>query len=225
MANITCIIAAYNEENRIEDVLRVVSQVSEVSEIIVVDDGSVDNTASVVARFNGIRLISLPENKGKSFAIATGIEHAVHDVILLVDADLFGLTVQNITDLLHPVLIGVADVSMSLRGNSLLIYRALNIDFITGDRALFKSILASHIEEIKTLPSYGLEVFINERIIVKKQTIRIVPFFNVISPRKRAKLGFWKGTLGDGRMIVQILSCIGFWGVLRQYYAIIRLTR
>ncbi len=69
---ISCIICAFNEAPRIAGVLAVASAHPLLHEVIVVDDGSTDNTAEIVKRFPLVRLISSQVNRGKSIAMATG---------------------------------------------------------------------------------------------------------------------------------------------------------
>ena len=64
MSTVTAIIPAYNEEGTIGKIVSVVRQIDEIKEIIVVSDGSEDNTAEV-ARQAGARVIELVENTGK----------------------------------------------------------------------------------------------------------------------------------------------------------------
>ncbi|MRR24067.1 glycosyltransferase family 2 protein, partial [bacterium] len=69
------IICTYNEEKSIGEVLRSVCSLNPESEIIVIDDGSTDNTLSVVnelAESYRFRYERLKENKGKSWAMAYG---------------------------------------------------------------------------------------------------------------------------------------------------------
>lgn len=56
-------------------------------EVIVVDDGSTDQTAQIALRFEGVRVISLPFNQGLSVARNTGIEAASGDFIWFMDVD------------------------------------------------------------------------------------------------------------------------------------------
>ena len=59
---IAAILPAYNEEARIADVLRSVRRSLSIDEIIVVNDGSTDNTAAIVELFEEVYLVNLPEN-------------------------------------------------------------------------------------------------------------------------------------------------------------------
>src|SRR5688572_10966623 len=74
---ISAIVPAFNEEDRIRDVLEVVTTSPLISEIICVNDGSLDNTSDVVKEFgSAVRLIDLHRNYGKGFALASGIKKA-----------------------------------------------------------------------------------------------------------------------------------------------------
>ena len=65
---ISAIIPAFNEEPRIGNVLDVVKEMELIEEIIVVDDGSTDNTYKVAIK-KGVKVIRLDSNKGKGAAI------------------------------------------------------------------------------------------------------------------------------------------------------------
>ena len=94
MALVSIIIPAYNEEKRIPDTLRkilkFVSSKKINSEIIVVDDGSTDNTAAVVAAIKNpkIRIIKNPKNMGKGYSVQNGVRNAKGGIVLFTDADL-----------------------------------------------------------------------------------------------------------------------------------------
>ena len=91
MRNIGIIICAYNEENTIKDVILGVSKNRLVSEIIVVNDGSKDNTGKIIKKLKAKRDITdihLPENKGKGFAMAVGVEHSNSDIIVFIPISL-----------------------------------------------------------------------------------------------------------------------------------------
>ncbi|MDQ1535762.1 MAG: hypothetical protein QOE58_155 [Actinomycetota bacterium] len=88
---LSVVIPAYNEAATIAEVVRRAGE-AEIGglrrEIIVVDDGSTDNTAAIVARLSNVRLISLPQNCGKGRAVKTGFAAATGEIVLIQDGDL-----------------------------------------------------------------------------------------------------------------------------------------
>jgi glycosyltransferase involved in cell wall biosynthesis len=203
---VSCIICAFNEGPRIGAVLAIASAHPLLSEVIVVDDGSTDDTADVVRRFPSVKLISCPKNQGKSAAMATGIAAAQFELLMLLDADLKGLVARNITSLAAPVLSGEADVGLSLRQNSLLIFRMIGLDFVSGERVVRKELLSESLKEIHGLPRFGIEVFMNRRIIAQRLSIAVTHWPHVTQARKTEKLGFWKGVRAEWRMVSDLLK-------------------
>ncbi|CAN5170827.1 glycosyltransferase family 2 protein [soil metagenome] len=92
---VSIVIPAYNEESRLPHTLMMtalfLAKQAYTSEIIVVTDGSTDATEQVVedaaALYGGIRLISLPQNRGKGFSVKYGMINALGDYRLFMDAD------------------------------------------------------------------------------------------------------------------------------------------
>jgi glycosyltransferase involved in cell wall biosynthesis len=220
---ISCIICAFNEAPRIAAVLDVVSVHPLLDEVIVVDDGSTDKTAEVVKRFPAVKLISSPVNRGKSFAMATGVAKAQYDLLMLLDADLIGLAVEHITALAAPVLSGEAAVSLSLRKNSLLLYRAIGLDFVSGERVISKCLLSEAQEEMHRLPRFGIEIFMNRRIIARRLSIAVTRWPHVTQARKSEKLGFWRGIRAEWRMIVDLLQVAYPLALISQIYHLLLL--
>jgi dolichyl-phosphate beta-glucosyltransferase len=93
---ISIIIAAYNEEDRLPESLKKIHGYLTArgleSEIIVVDDGSSDATASMTRALSdsipGLRLISYARNRGKGYALRAGVLSSRGKLVLLSDADL-----------------------------------------------------------------------------------------------------------------------------------------
>lgn len=220
MLKISCVIPAYNEEPRIENILRVAYGHPLISEIIVVDDGSQDGTREVVKKFKDIRLFVNEKNMGKSYAVARGIGEAKEDIILLLDADLIGLTQKNITDLIEPVLFGKADMSISLRANAIWPYRKIGLDIVSGERVFHKKMVEADIPKIQNLFGYGLETcYFNKLIIKNRYRIKIVFWDNVSFVWKQQK-DFWSGWKLDIAMNFKIARKLYFFGVP---YQIIRM--
>jgi dolichyl-phosphate beta-glucosyltransferase len=92
--NLSIVIPAYNEETRIGSTLQKLLYYCRKHdydyEIIVVNDGSTDKTSEIVRVINNpnIKLINLERNKGKGYAVKTGVMAAKKDFILMTDADL-----------------------------------------------------------------------------------------------------------------------------------------
>src|ERR1043166_9824904 len=102
MLGISAIIAAYNEEKTIAEVLGVLTGCKLIDEIIVVSDGSTDRTVEIARAFDGVTTIALRENRGKGYAMRMGVDYASHDVLFFVDGDMFHLTDEHIGSLGRP---------------------------------------------------------------------------------------------------------------------------
>jgi len=85
---LSILVPVYNEERTIVEILARVSAIDLPTEIIVVDDGSTDGTASLVEHVEGITLLRHPLNRGKGEAIATALARAHGEICLTQDADL-----------------------------------------------------------------------------------------------------------------------------------------
>lgn len=212
---VSCIIPAWNEAARLPPVLASVVGHPLVAEVIVVDDASADPTAEVAARA-GARVIALPRNGGKSAAVAQGLAAARGGLVLLLDADLQGLTPDHVAALILPVMSGRAAVSVSLRSNAPLLWRLIGLDYISGERVMPREVLAADIDRIAALRGFGLEVRINRLWLQRDFRVAVVPLSGVSSPSKARKHGVLKGLSGDVRMIADILRTVGLTEVLRQ---------
>ena len=90
--HLSIVIPAYNEEKRIgsslETVTQYLSQQAYESEVVVVDDGSSDDTATLVRqRYPNVRVISYEENRGKGYAVKSGMLSAIGEYRVYYDAD------------------------------------------------------------------------------------------------------------------------------------------
>ena len=129
---LSIIIPAYNEEDRIIHTLNTslafLNQQNFNSEIIVVSDGSTDNTRSVVEGFDAggkvaLQVIEYHPNRGKGYAVRTGMLAGNGEMILFMDAD-YAVPIEEIT-----------------KGIDLL---ESGFDVAMGSRALSGSVVADH---------------------------------------------------------------------------------
>ena len=213
---LTCVIPAYNEQARIGAVLASVLGHPLIDEVLVVDDGSSDGTSNVVRGFAQARLITLAQNGGKTAALAHGFAHTQSEFILLIDADLVGLSPTHLTALITPVIDGRADMSISLRDNAPALWRAIGLDYISGERALRRDLLAGQEAALQRLPKFGFEVFLNALVLKAGAPLAVVRLPGVKSPLKSTKYGFWTGILGDILMLRDLIRAVPPLGLIGQ---------
>lgn len=114
---LSVIIPVLNEEKTVTTLIQRVREVKLPSlekEIVVVDDGSKDETPRLLREIPGIRTFFHSENRGKGAALKTGIQHSTGDIFLLQDADL-EYSPEDYPALLGPILEGCADLVMGSR--------------------------------------------------------------------------------------------------------------
>lgn len=121
MPHLSVVVPAYNEEERLPRTLARLHEYYEAQaypyDVIVVSDGSKDGTAKLVSEFaathSKFRLIDYSSNRGKGYAVRTGILAAEGDFILFCDADL--ATPQEETEKLLPHMSNGADIAIGSR--------------------------------------------------------------------------------------------------------------
>lgn len=110
---ISAIIPAYNEEDRIAETIKALQGIEAISEIIVVDDASLDQTAKKSQEAGAGVVLRLAKNGGKGGALAQGARLARGDVLCFVDADL-GASAMEFAKLIEPVVSHEADMVVAL---------------------------------------------------------------------------------------------------------------
>jgi len=132
--DISIVIPAYEEQDRLggslEKIVSYLGSSATRAEVIVVDDGSKDDTATSAEAFlSGIddietKVIRYEENRGKGFAVKTGLLAATADIALFTDADL-STPIEEMPKLIDPIRSGEYDVTF-------------------GSRALDRSLIGTH---------------------------------------------------------------------------------
>jgi len=112
--NIICVIPAFNESKTITKVINQARPY--VKEIVIIDDGSTDNTAAL-AKISGATVLKHLINRGQGAALQTGDEYALShgaDIIIHFDAD-DQFQAQEIPDIIEPIKSGRADIVFGSR--------------------------------------------------------------------------------------------------------------
>ena len=109
------LIPAFNEEASVGQVVTAVLHIPQVTQVLVIDDGSKDATTHI-AQQAGAQVITHPKNQGKGAALQSGadkIQSLDFDAVLLLDGDL-GSTARQAELLLHPLEDGLADMTIGV---------------------------------------------------------------------------------------------------------------
>lgn len=205
---ISAIIPAYNEEQTIGNVIESIIDIPEVTQIIVVSDGSTDRTVEVAKAYD-IEVIELIENVGKGGAMKAGIDRCTNDNILFLDADLIGITSKHVNDLISPVLNNETDMTIGIFKNGRIVTDLAQkvTPYLSGQRAVKKKVL-DLIPNID-ISRYGVEVALTKH--VEKNSIRTKEVYleDMTHVTKEEKLGLIKGMHARFKMywdIVKVLS-------------------
>lgn len=212
--NISAIIPAYNEAGNIINVLKPLRQVPAIKEIIVISDGSSDETAQLVRDFGGAKVIELPKNVGKTRAVIRGVAEAEHSTILFCDADLINLKDHHVSDLIAKHSEGFDMVIMD-KGSQPWIFRNLlkSAPAVSGTRILDKN----HFYKVpfKETDRFQFEIRINDHFLEKGLSIAVTPADEIHDPRKFVKYPFLKGLILDLKGGLEVLASDGPSSILK----------
>jgi glycosyltransferase involved in cell wall biosynthesis len=209
---VSVLIPAFNEADRIGQTIRAARAVEDVSEIIVVDDGSTDDTEKQ-ARNAGVRVIRHSRNYGKGAALYSAIGASTGDVLVFLDADV-GEHATEIVKLITPISEGRADMTIAkfppsdvksgwgwvkgLAKKGILHLASLEVEApLSGQRALRREVLTV----LGTLSSgYGVEVGMTIDAAKGGYRILEVP----VEMRHRDYGRNWRGVLHRGRQFLHV---------------------
>ena len=86
-SSLSIVVPFYNEEGCVLQVLDEVRSAQPNAEIVAVNDGSRDNTQSLLGKATGVKTVSFPNNRGQSAALYAGLRAATGEIIAMMDGD------------------------------------------------------------------------------------------------------------------------------------------
>lgn len=189
---VTILVPAYNEESRIGDVLKVICKYPRARQVIVIDDGSDDNTAKEASQFP-VKILKHRKNKGKGAALQTGIDYVKQSPLwMFLDADLINLQEHHLDSLIIPF---EEDSSLGMTIGMLQGGGKKNVDLaqrffgiLNGQRCLSNAFVSS-------LPSlkwsnFGVEIFLSKIAQARKVPVKKPVLKNLTHYTKEEKYGF-----------------------------------
>ncbi|EOD00465.1 glycosyltransferase family 2 protein [Caldisalinibacter kiritimatiensis] len=215
-SKVVCLIPTYNEEKNIENTIKLLKKVKEINKITVIDDGSIDNTAKIVSKL-GVNLIKLNKNKGKGYALKTGMLEEDFDYLVLVDGDL-KCTINELKKLLYPVLNNQADVTIakfpkpkskggiglvkSLAKIGVYIFTKKKLDASLSGQRVYKREV---IDKISYIPNnFGIDVAMTINTLRCGFNIKEIP----VNMKHRETKRNIKGFLHRGKQFIDILNTL-----------------
>lgn len=216
MKFITVVIPAFNEEKTIESTVRAVQKLDHIDMVLVVDDGSTDQTARIAAG-TGAEVLVLSPNRGKGGAMNAAIEYIKTDIVAFIDADL-GQCAEQVELILQPIINQDADLAIAAfppairKGGFGLVKntarRAIRkagqietVSPLSGQRAMNKEVLQA-ITPFRQ--AYGVELGMTLKALKKGYKVIEVPTTMTHNETGRNLKGF----LHRGRQFIDVLKVI-----------------
>ncbi len=195
MQKISVIICALNEEKTIEDVLKHIYQYPIVGQIVVVNDGSTDNTKQIIDELKDalrITVIHLSQNMGKGYAMAVGVENATFNTIAFVDADQ-RIIPDYLNHLLSPLLMKDCDMILGYTTANILNMEVNPLKILTGERAMYKEDLVPILEKMKE-SRFGVETLLYFYYLSMGKSIKFIHLKELKHNDKYKKMPHLKAT-------------------------------
>ncbi len=201
----TAIVPAYNEGTRIGSVLEILASHPLVTQVIVVDDGSTDDTAKQAQRYD-VQYVRNRENRGKGFSMNRGVELARNEIIFFCDADITGLSHEIVEEIIRPVINGNIDMFIGMRNRKwYAVHQIISfVPLLGGERALTKDLWQQIPDHYKHC--FRIETALNFYALYYGKGFRYKIFKQLSQVIKERKYGLWDGCRQRASMIGQIFA-------------------
>lgn len=184
---VASIVPAYNEQDTIGDVIHALKQSKLVNEVIVVSDGSTDETAKRALLSGADKVIENSINLGKAESMEIGVRATRAPIILFCDADLIGFKVGHIENIVKPVVANECVMCIGLRDRSWL-YRIIGkyLPRISGERAVRRDIFENIPKQLKK--GFSIESAMNYYCLVNKLKVKTIALDGLNMRKKYEKV-------------------------------------
>lgn len=137
-----------------------------------------------------------------------GVEHATHEVLLFLDADLIGLTPAHVEQLIEPVLSGRVEMAVGVfeHGRLATDLAQMVAPFLSGQRAVTKSLLR-RIDNLEWT-RFGVEMALTKYAAEHDVKLEEVVLEDLSHVMKEEKLGLWKGLRARVKMYWEIAKSL-----------------
>jgi glycosyltransferase involved in cell wall biosynthesis len=200
---VAAIVPAYNEQETLAEVLSVLKATPLLDEVLVVSDGSTDETVAI-ARGMKLKTIHLRENHGKGTAMAMGVAQSDADILVFVDGDILNLTAAMLEELVRPVLDGRSDMNVGIRNRGAIL-NAIHRTFgplLSGIRCLKREVFEAVPEE--QIAGFAIETGLNWSCRQLGLRTTTTVFFRLKHLVKEKKRGFRRGSRARVEMFVAV---------------------
>ncbi len=214
------VVPAYNESDVIERTIEGLKKIDLIDKIVVVDDGSTDNTAEI-AKEKGAVVIQLKENRGKGYAMRKALNSIDCDIVGFVDGDV-GLSSSEVIKLLEPVVNDEVDFTIAkfpkaekntnVKGGFGLVKKLAykGVYYFTG-KEMETSLSGQRVykrkvvDSMKYIPNnYGIEIAMTIQAINNGFTFREIP----VNMKHRYTDRSLKGFKHRGKQFIEILMTL-----------------
>lgn len=203
---VAVVIPAFNEAQTIGNVVGVVVACKHIDQVIVVSDGSSDETVKI-AKEAGATVVDLQKNIGKGMAMIEGVRQTDASIIVFLDADLIGLTEKHLDQLLEPVLNGSRAMQVGMRDRGIFWTKlAHHFPLISGERAVRRDVIDG--TPVRFYLGFMIEIALNYYCRSRGLPYGAVDLKGLSIRRKYQKVGWPKAVIQYIKMTAEIILCM-----------------